>query len=66
MAHLLGEQERVDLSSNSAEWKAFAKKLRAHDPLATIDPPMRTYLITGHMPPLPLQFVADGRSDILL
>jgi predicted DNA-binding ribbon-helix-helix protein len=35
-------------------------KLRAHDPLATIDSALRTYLTTGHLPPLPIQFVADG------
>jgi hypothetical protein len=35
-------------------------KLRGHDPLATIDSALRTYLTTGHLPPLPIQFVADG------
>ena len=35
-------------------------KLRGHDPLATIDSALRTYLTTGQLPPLPLQSVADG------
>ena len=35
-------------------------KLRAHDPLATITSALRTYLTDGHLPPLPIQSVADG------
>lgn len=34
-------------------------KLRGHDPLATIDAALRTYLTTGQLPPLPIQSVAD-------
>lgn len=34
-------------------------KLRGHDPLATIDSALRTYLTTGQLPPLPIQSVAD-------
>lgn len=34
-------------------------KLRGHDPLATIDAALRTYLATGQLPPLPIQSVAD-------
>lgn len=35
-------------------------KLRGHDPLATLDSALRTYLTTGDLPPLPALFVADG------
>lgn len=35
-------------------------KLRGHDPLATIDSALRTYLTTGQLPPLPVQSLADG------
>ena len=35
-------------------------KLRGHDPLATIDSALRSYLRTGQLPPLPIQSVADG------
>ena len=35
-------------------------KLRGHDPLATITSALRTYLTDGHLPPLPIQSVADG------
>jgi ribosomal protein L33 len=35
-------------------------KLRGHDPLATIAAALSVYLTTGHLPPLPIQFVADG------
>jgi len=35
-------------------------KLRGRDPLAAIDSALRVYLTTGHLPPLPIQFVADG------
>jgi len=35
-------------------------KLRDRDPVATVADALRTYLTTGHLPPLPIQFVADG------
>ena len=35
-------------------------KLRSHDPLATITSALRTYFTDGHLPPLPIQSVADG------
>jgi hypothetical protein len=35
-------------------------KLRGHDPLETITSALRTYLTDGHLPPLPIQSVADG------
>lgn len=35
-------------------------KLRGHDPLATIDSALRTFLSTDQLPPLPTQSVADG------
>jgi transposase len=35
-------------------------KLRGHDPLATITSALRAYLTDGHLPPLPIQSVADG------
>ena len=35
-------------------------KLRGLDPIATVAAALCTYLITGHPPPLPVQFVADG------
>ena len=35
-------------------------KLRSHDPLATITSALRTYLTDSHLPPLPIQSVADG------
>ena len=35
-------------------------KLRGHDPLATIDAALRTYLTSGQLPPLPIESVADG------
>jgi transposase len=35
-------------------------KLCGHDPLATIDSALRTYLTTAQLPPLPIQSVADG------
>jgi len=35
-------------------------KLRGHDSLATITLALRTYLTDGHLPPLPIQSVADG------
>jgi len=34
--------------------------LRGHDPLETVAAALRTYTATGHLPPLPIQFVADG------
>jgi len=35
-------------------------KLRGHDPLATIVSALRRYLADGHLPPLPIESVADG------
>jgi hypothetical protein len=35
-------------------------KLRLLDPVATVASALRTYLATGHLPPLPVQSVADG------
>jgi transposase len=35
-------------------------KLRGHDPLATIASALRRYLTDGHIPPLPIESVADG------
>jgi hypothetical protein len=35
-------------------------KLRTHDPLATIVSALRAYLTDGHLPPLPIESVADG------
>jgi hypothetical protein len=35
-------------------------KLRGHDPIGTIVSALRTYLITGQLPPLPVQSVAYG------
>jgi hypothetical protein len=35
-------------------------KLRGQDPVATVATALRTYTATGHLPPLPVQFVADG------
>jgi transposase len=35
-------------------------KLRGHDPLATITSALRTYLITGQLPPLPIPSTPDG------
>jgi transposase len=35
-------------------------KLRGQDPVQTIAAALRTYTATGHLPPLPVQFVADG------
>ena len=35
-------------------------RLRGHDPLQTIADALRTYLQTGHLPPLPPASVADG------
>jgi hypothetical protein len=35
-------------------------KLRGQDLLLAIPRALRTYLATGHLPPLPVQFVADG------
>ena len=35
-------------------------RLRGHDPLQTIAVALRTYLQTGHLPPLPPATVADG------
>ena len=34
-------------------------RLRGHDPLQTIAAALRTYLQTGHLPPLPPATVAD-------
>jgi hypothetical protein len=35
-------------------------KLRGQDPLETVAAALRTYTATGHLPPLPIQSVADG------
>jgi len=35
-------------------------KLRSQDPVQTVAAALRTYTATGHLPPLPVQFVADG------
>jgi len=35
-------------------------KLRGHNPLATIVSALLTYLTDGHLPPLPIESVADG------
>jgi transposase len=35
-------------------------KLRGQDPAQTITSALRTYTTTGHLPPLPIQFIADG------
>ena len=35
-------------------------KLRGQDPVQTIATALRTYTTTGHLPPLPIQFIADG------
>jgi transposase len=35
-------------------------KLRGRDPLADVAAALRTYLTSGHLPPLPVQSVADG------
>jgi transposase len=35
-------------------------KLRRQDPVAAVAAALRTYAATGHLPPLPIQFVADG------
>jgi transposase len=35
-------------------------KLRGQDPVATVAAALRSYTATGHLPPLPIQFVADG------
>jgi hypothetical protein len=35
-------------------------KLRGQDPVQTIAAALRTYTATGHLPPLPIQFVAHG------
>jgi len=35
-------------------------KLRGHNPLDVIAAALRTHLTTGHLPPLPIQFVPDG------
>ena len=35
-------------------------KLRGHDPLETVAAALRTYTATGHLPSLPIQFVAEG------
>jgi len=35
-------------------------KLRGHDPLETVVAALRTYTAAGHLPPLPVQSVADG------
>jgi hypothetical protein len=35
-------------------------KLRGLDPVQTIAAALRTYAATGHLPPLPVQSVADG------
>ena len=35
-------------------------KVRGHDPLATMDSALRTYLATGQLPPLPIESIADG------
>jgi hypothetical protein len=35
-------------------------KLRGQDPVRTVADALRTYTTTGHLPPLPIQFVADG------
>jgi len=35
-------------------------KLRGQDPVQTIAAALRTYAATGHLPPLPVQSVADG------
>lgn len=35
-------------------------KLRGHDPIKTVAEALRTYTATGHLPPLAIQFVADG------
>ena len=35
-------------------------RLRGHDPLQTIAEALRTYLQTGHLPPLPAASTADG------
>ena len=35
-------------------------KLRRQDPIETVAAALRTYTPTGHLPPLPIQFVADG------
>ncbi|MCX6619260.1 MAG: IS66 family transposase [Acidobacteria bacterium] len=35
-------------------------KLRGQDPVQTVAAALRTYTATGHLPPLPVQFVADG------
>lgn len=35
-------------------------KLRGQDPVQTVAAALRTYTDTGHLPPLPIQFVADG------
>lgn len=35
-------------------------KLRRRDPVETVAAALRTYLTTGHLPQLPIQFVADG------
>ena len=35
-------------------------KLRGQDPVHTVADVLRTYTATGHLPPLPVQFVADG------
>ena len=35
-------------------------KLRGQDPVQTVAAALRTHTTTGHLPPLPVQFVADG------
>jgi len=35
-------------------------KLRGQDPVETVAAALRTYAATGHLPPLPVPFVADG------
>jgi hypothetical protein len=35
-------------------------KLRGQDPVQTVAAALRTYTASGHLPPLPVQFVADG------
>jgi hypothetical protein len=35
-------------------------RLRGHDPLQTLSSALRTYLQTGHLPPLPAEHAANG------
>ena len=60
LVHLLRELEKVDEHNASGEWQAFAKKLRGHDPLATIVSALRAYPTDDRLPPLPIESVADG------